>query len=67
MGVHCRMDPITDGNPISWTIRILGQKLPKMLDRAGYEKIAAGNRPRQSAERAARPRGLRARDILDQA
>ena len=40
MGVHCRMDPITDGNPISWTIRILGQKLPKMLDRAGYEKIA---------------------------
>ena len=24
MGVHCRMDPITDGNPIGWTIRILG-------------------------------------------
>ena len=24
MGVHCRMDPITDGNPIGWTIRTLG-------------------------------------------
>lgn len=40
MGVHCRMDPITDGNPIGWTIRMLGQKLPKMLDRAGYQAIA---------------------------
>src|SRR3989441_637614 len=40
MGVHCRMDPITDGNPIGWTIRTLGQKLPKMLDRAGYRDIA---------------------------
>src|SRR5882672_6210956 len=40
MGVHCRMDPITDGNPIGWTIRTLGQKLPKMLDRAGYKAIA---------------------------
>ena len=40
MGVHCRMDPITDGNPIGWTIRILGQKLPKMLDRAGYKHVA---------------------------
>ena len=40
MGVHCRMDPITDGNPIGWTIRTLGQKLPKMLDRAGYTEIA---------------------------
>jgi hypothetical protein len=36
MGVHCRMDPIIDGNPIGWTIRILGQKLPKMIERAGY-------------------------------
>ena len=34
-GIHCRMDPITDGNPISWTIRTLGKKLPKMLERAG--------------------------------
>jgi hypothetical protein len=40
MGVHCRMDPITDGNPISWTIQILGKKLPKMLERAGYKEIA---------------------------
>ena len=40
MGVHCRMDPITDGNPIGWTIRILGQKLPKMLARAGYASMA---------------------------
>ena len=35
------MDPIIDGNPIGWTIRILGQKLPKMIDRAGYQHIAA--------------------------
>jgi hypothetical protein len=41
MGVHCRMDPIIDGNPIGWTIRILGQKLPKMIERAGYGQIAA--------------------------
>src|SRR4051812_44568544 len=39
-GVHCRMDPITDGNPIGWTVRTLSQKLPKMLDRAGYKDIA---------------------------
>jgi hypothetical protein len=36
-----RMDPIADGNPISWTIRTLGSKLPKMLERAGYPAIAA--------------------------
>jgi hypothetical protein len=41
MGVHCRMDPIVDGNPIGWTIRILGEKLPKMIERAGYQYIAA--------------------------
>ena len=41
MGVHCRMDPIIDGNPIGWTIRILSQKLPKMIERAGYKHIAA--------------------------
>ena len=34
------MDPITDGNPIGWTIRILDQKLPKMLERAGYKQVA---------------------------
>jgi hypothetical protein len=36
-----RMDPITDGNPIGWTIRTLGSKLAKMLERAGYPAIAA--------------------------
>ena len=41
MGVHCRMDPVVDGNPITWTIRILGQKLPAMIERAGYKDIAA--------------------------
>jgi hypothetical protein len=40
MGVHCRMDPITDGNPIGWTIRTLDRKLPAMLERAGYQDIA---------------------------
>ncbi|HTW68701.1 MAG TPA: hypothetical protein VME47_02330 [Acetobacteraceae bacterium] len=40
MGVHCRMDPVVDGNPIGWTIRVLGQKLPAMLERAGYKTIA---------------------------
>src|SRR5947207_11326567 len=40
MGGHCRMDPITDGNTIGWTIRTLSQKLPKMLERAGYKEIA---------------------------
>ena len=41
MGVHCRMDPITDGNPIGWTVRVLNSKLPQMLERAGYPEIAA--------------------------
>jgi hypothetical protein len=36
-----RMDPITDGNPISWTIRTLSAKLPKMLEKSGYSQIAA--------------------------
>src|SRR5260370_5490236 len=36
-----RMDPIGDGNPIGWTIKTLGTKLPKMLERAGYPQIAA--------------------------
>src|SRR5260221_12988151 len=35
-----RMDPIACGNPIGWTIRTLGTKLPKMLERAGYPAIA---------------------------
>jgi hypothetical protein len=36
-----RMDPVTDGNPIGWTIRTLSAKLPKMLTRSGYGAIAA--------------------------
>ncbi len=40
MGVHCRMDPIIDGNPIGWTVRTLGKKLPQMVARAGYPEIA---------------------------
>jgi len=35
-----RMDPIACGNPIGWTIRTLGAKLPRMLERAGYPAIA---------------------------
>jgi hypothetical protein len=40
-GRFFRMDPIADGNPIGWTVKTLGQKLPKMLERAGYPEIAA--------------------------
>src|SRR6266568_3887349 len=40
MGQLFRMDAITDGNPIGWTIRTLEKKLPKMLERAGYKSIA---------------------------
>jgi hypothetical protein len=36
-----RMDPIADGNPIGWTVRTLEKKLPKMLERAGYPRLAA--------------------------
>jgi hypothetical protein len=41
MGQLCRMDPIADGNPIGWTIKTLQEKLPKMLQRAGYPQFAA--------------------------
>jgi hypothetical protein len=40
-GQFFRMDPIADGNPIGWTIKTLANKLPKMLERAGYPQIAA--------------------------
>ena len=40
MGIHCRMDPVIDGNPIGWTIRTLSRKLPRMLEKAGYKKVA---------------------------
>jgi hypothetical protein len=36
-----RMDATVDGNPIGWTIKTVGSKLPKMLERAGYPAIAA--------------------------
>ena len=36
-----RMDATVDGNPIGWTIKTVGSKLPKMLQRAGYPAIAA--------------------------
>jgi len=36
-----RMDSTVDGNPIGWSIRTLGLKLPKMLERAGYPQFAA--------------------------
>lgn len=38
----CRIDPIADGNPIGWTMRQLRDRLPQMLDAAGYGEIAAG-------------------------
>jgi len=37
---HYQMDPIACGNPIGWTVRTLGSKLDRMLDRAGYPAIA---------------------------
>jgi len=40
MGIHCQIDPITDGNAIGWTVRTLESKLPKMLERAGYKSLA---------------------------
>jgi hypothetical protein len=44
-----RMDPVTDGNPIGWTIRTLGTKLGKMLAYAGYPDIAAAIDPAEVA------------------
>ena len=35
-----RMDPIACGNPIGWSVRTMRDKLPKMLERAGYPAIA---------------------------
>jgi hypothetical protein len=44
-----RMDPVTDGNPIGWTIRTLGTKLGKMLEYAGHSDIAAAVDPAEVA------------------
>ena len=35
-----RMDPIACGNPIGWSVRTMRDRLPKMLERAGYPAIA---------------------------
>ena len=39
-GKKYRLDPIIDGNPISWSMRTLKTKLPEMLNRAGYPEVA---------------------------
>jgi hypothetical protein len=36
---HYIMDPIACGNPIGWSIKTIGSKLTKMLDRAGYPAV----------------------------
>ena len=46
-GVHCRMDPIIDGNPIGWTIRTLSQKAPEDARPGRLQGHRRGNRPRQ--------------------
>jgi len=35
------MDKTTVGNPVGWTIGLLRNKLPTMIERAGYEDLAA--------------------------
>ena len=34
------LDPAVSGNPIGWTIKQLGARLPDMLERAGYKDLA---------------------------
>ena len=36
----CQIDPITDGNPIGWTTRMIERRLPEMLAAAGFDQIA---------------------------
>ncbi|HXH11785.1 MAG TPA: hypothetical protein VNP04_18730 [Alphaproteobacteria bacterium] len=38
--VRIMLDPTLTGNPIGWTIKQLGTKLPEMLTRAGYAELA---------------------------
>ncbi len=40
MGIHGYIDPVVDGNPITWSIRTMARKLPQMIERAGYKTIA---------------------------
>ncbi|MBO19982.1 MAG: hypothetical protein CL732_05520 [Chloroflexi bacterium] len=35
-----RMDPTTDGNPITWTMKTISTKLKDMIIRSGYPEIA---------------------------
>ena len=37
----CQIDPIADGHPIGWTMRQLRDRLPEMIEAAGYGEIAA--------------------------
>ena len=62
-----RMDPTTDGNPITWTIKTLGTKLPKMLEKSGYPQIAANTNMAEVQKRPARRRGLRPRAVCGKA
>ena len=41
MGIHCSIDPITDGNAITYAVQIMAAKLPAMLEKAGYKGVAA--------------------------
>jgi hypothetical protein len=40
MGIHGYIDPVVDGNPITWSVKTMGRKLPQMIERAGYKTIA---------------------------
>jgi hypothetical protein len=50
---HYIMDPIACGNPIGWSIKTIGSKLTRMLDRAGYPAI--GKTVKMSAVRQVLP------------
>ncbi len=40
MGIHRRADPIIDPHPIAWAIKLLGTKLPAMIEQSGYKGVA---------------------------
>ena len=63
MGMHCRMDPVTDGNPIGWTIRNLGSKTAKNARTGGIQRNRGDNRPEYGTGRSAHVRGLCQRDL----
>ena len=35
------MDPVADGDPLSWALERIGTRLPQMLIRAGAPEVAA--------------------------